>query len=326
MDVQPHALWLNECVGHDCSALVGGKAKALGALLSTGFQVPPGFVITTAAYREHVAHNNLAPELERLLSDSATFEAQMRVAQEIRHLFEASAPSTPLQEEVLSRYAQLDEGPVAVRSSATAEDLAEASFAGQQETYLWVSGAQSVLRHILRCWASLFTSQAIAYRARMRSPVTDLAMGVVVQRMVAAEAAGVMLTIDPISGDRSSIVIEAAYGLGAAVVNGELEPDRWCVDKSTSSIQSRAAGDKRFAYRHDADAGGMRREPVPAQLQRRPCLSDQEVLELASLGKRLEDMMGRTQDIEWAVSPERQVLLLQARPETVWSQSHALTR
>jgi phosphoenolpyruvate synthase/pyruvate phosphate dikinase len=226
---------------------------------------------------------------------------------------------------VLQAHAALAaEAPVAVRSSANAEDMADASFAGQQETYLWILGASEVLRHLVRCWASLFTAQAIAYRAHLGTSVADLAMGVVIQRMVPAESAGVMLTIDPITGDRSAIVIEAAYGLGAAVVNGEVTPDRACVDKVMLEIRSKSIGTKTVAYRFEPSSQGTRLEDVPREIQNKPCVSDAEFLELARLGKHMEQAMGCTQDIEWAIGPgasgEREVFLLQARPETVWSQ------
>jgi pyruvate,water dikinase len=203
--------------------------------------------------------------------------------------------------------------------------MADASFAGQQETYLWIIGAGEVLRHVLRCWSSLFTPQAIAYRAHLKTPVADLAMGVVVQRMVPAEAAGVMLTLDPITGDRSTIVIEAAYGLGAAVVNGEVEPDRFCVDKATLNFRSRSTGVKSVAYRFDPSIQGTTLADVPTDLQQKPCVSDEEMIQLAQLGKRMEQAMGKSQDIEWAIGPDRQIYLLQARPETVWNRSYAPT-
>jgi pyruvate,water dikinase len=240
-----------------------------------------------------------------------------------RRLIENSHLSARLAEEVRAAYATLCEDqalPVAIRSSATAEDLADASFAGQQETYLWVMGGPAVLEHVARCWASLFTPQAIAYRAHRRLPVLDLAMGVVVQRMVPAEAAGVMLTIDPVTGDRSQIAIEAAYGLGAAVVNGEVTPDRFSVDKVTLEIRSRAIARKSVAYRFDLAQQGIRLEAVADAEQTQACLSDDEVVQIAALGKRMERAMGAPQDIEWAVGPGREVFLLQARPETVWSQ------
>jgi phosphoenolpyruvate synthase/pyruvate phosphate dikinase len=329
MGSDPHILWLAECTPERVP-LVGGKATGLGALLREGLQVPAGFAITTEAYREHVERNNLAAELKRLVVDCTTFEAQQRASDEIRALFEASRSTPALEEAILAAYAELSaqgETPAAVRSSAIGEDSASASFAGQQETYLWILGGSEVMRHVVRCWASLFTAQAIAYRAQMHSPVEDLAMGVVVQQMVPAEAAGVMLTIDPITGDQSGIVIEAAFGLGAAVVNGEVDPDRFCLDKHQLTLRSRTIGVKSIAYRFDAAVQGIRREDLPAQLQRQPSVTDAEVIQLATLGRQMEQAMGRTQDIEWAVGPgadgQRQVFLLQARPETVWSQKLA---
>ena len=223
----------------------------------------------------------------------------------MRELFYRSAPAPDLVTQLLAAYERLggDGQPVAVRSSATAEDLDAASFAGQQETYLWLLGAEQVVQHVVRCWASLFTDQAIAYRAQRAVPVTDLAMGVVVQQMVPAEAAGVMLTLDPITGDQSSLIIEAAYGLGAAVVNGEVIPDRFCVGKEAFEIRSRTLGSKDVAYRFDASAAGTRVVPVPPAQQRAWCLSDAEVVELARLGARMEQVLGGPQDLEWAIGP-----------------------
>jgi pyruvate,water dikinase len=187
---------------------------------------------------------------------------------------------------------------VAVRSSADAEDTAEASFAGQQESFLWVSGADQVVDHLARCWASLFTPQAIAYRADRGIGPREVAMGVVVQRMVPATAAGVMMTLDPVTGDRSQISIEACYGLGVGVVSGEVTPDRFALDKVTLGMRSR-------------DCPGV------------PCVTDDELRELARLGKRLERELGGPQDIEWAYGEgapgDRELFLLQTRPETVWS-------
>ena len=315
MSGEPHVLGLEDCTG-DCAQLVGGKATGLGALLREGLQVPPGFAITTAAYREHVARTGLATQLERLLADCTTYEAQLRASEEIRNLFEATALSPGLAEEVLCAHATLcqpAETPVAVRSSASAEDMGDASFAGQQETYLWILGGSEVLRHMVRCWASLFTPQALAYRAQLRTPVTDLTMGVIVQRMVPAEAAGVLFTANPMNG--------------AAVVNGEVNPDRVYVDKELLEIRSRSIGTKTVAYRFDPATQGTRLEDVPRELQNKPCVSDAEIIELARLGKRMEQAMGCSQDIEWAIGAgaggAREVFLLQCRPETVWSQKAA---
>jgi pyruvate,water dikinase len=299
---------------------VGGKAVGLGALLREGLPVPMGFAVTTRAFREHVERNRLGPDIERLLGEAD----RQHVADEIRGMFENSRLSPQLEDEVSTAYQRLCSGsgsaqPIAIRSSATAEDLADASFAGQQETYLWILGSLEVLRHLVRCWASLFTPQALAYRAHRNIGSVDLAMGVVVQAMVPAVAAGVMLTIDPVNGDRSAIVIEASYGLGVAVVNGEVTPDRLCVDKVLLEIRSRSIGAKTVAYRFDPAVQGIRREPVSAEQQTQACLTDVEVIELASSGKRMERAMGRPQDMEWALGPGRELFLLQARPETIWS-------
>ena len=301
-----HVVWLEEC-GPDAAPLVGGKALGLGHLIRQGHRVPPGFAVTTAAYTEGLAAGGRPVTVgDRLAA------------------------------EITAAYRRLggDDGvPVAVRSSATAEDTAEASFAGQQDTYLWVRGAEAVVAHVTRCWASLFTSRAVAYRAQLGIGDDEIAMGVVVQAMVPAEAAGVLLTLDPLTGDRSQVTIEAAYGLGTAVVEGEVTPDRFAVDKVTMELRSRSVGEKAFAYRFDPAAGEMGRVEVPEALRARPCLDDAEVIELARLGKGVEQALGVPQDVEWAVETPgwfpggsgpgtpggRELWLLQARPETVWS-------
>jgi pyruvate,water dikinase len=327
-----HVIGLTDCTS-DCADIVGGKAVGLGALLREGLQVPPGFAITTSAYREHVRHNNIARDIQRILSNCSTYDDQLRASELIRQLFEQTALAPAVEDAIRAAYLEVCQDshlPVAVRSSATAEDMQNASFAGQQETYLWVVGGDEVLRHVRQCWSSLFTPQAISYRARLRTDVTDLAMGVVVQRMVPAEAAGVMLTLDPITGDRSGIIIEAAYGLGLGVVNGEVDPDRLCVDKATLRIRSRSTGVKKLAYRFDPSGQGTRVEDVPRDQESKPCVSDHEVIELARLGLRMEQAIGQPQDIEWAIGPgdggEREVFLLQTRPETVWSQTEQASR
>jgi phosphoenolpyruvate synthase/pyruvate phosphate dikinase len=300
-DPGSHVLWLDECDA-DTAPLVGGKAVGLGHLVRQGHRVPPGFAVTTAAYREALAAGGRPVSVgDRLAAE---------IADAYRRLGGDADP------------------PVAVRSSATAEDTAEASFAGQQDTYLWVRGAEAVVGHVTRCWASLFTPRAVAYRARLGVPDDEIAMGVVVQVMVPAEAAGVLLTLDPLTGDRSQVTIEAAYGLGVAVVEGEVTPDRFAVDKVTGELRSRSTGDKAVAYRFDPAAGQVARVEVPEGLRARPCLDDAEVAELAALGKRVEQALGVPQDVEWAVGPPpsgpgaaggRELWLLQARPETVWS-------
>ena len=316
---------LDGCEPH-LAEVVGGKAIGLGSLLAQGLQVPPGFAVGTHAYREFVSETRLDREIHELLQGAESLEAQADASERIRLLFEAYELTGALREELTRAYEELGgEGqlPVAVRSSAISEDAAEASFAGEHETYLWIQGADAVARAVVRCWASLFTPQALSYFRRVELHAEETAMGVVVQAMVAAEAAGVMFTIDPVSGDRSQITIEGSYGLGEAVVAGEVTPDRYSVDKVTLEIRARALSTKQIAYRFDPEHGEVRLIDVPDGEQKLACLSDQEAVELATLGKRVERALGAPQDIEWAIGPgassTRDVYLLQTRPETVWS-------
>jgi pyruvate,water dikinase len=318
-------LRLEECTPQ-LAGRVGGKAVGLGHLLRQSLEVPAGFVITTDAYRDWVAGRSLEQELARLLEGPADVTADDRASSRIRAAFEAAGLPDEVAGDVCEAYAELGAGedaPVAVRSSATAEDTAEASFAGQQDTYLWVSGASSLLMHVVRCWGSLFTPQAISYRRRLGIPAGEVAMAVVVQRMVAAEAAGVMMTIDPVTGDPSQISIEGSFGLGLSVVGGEVTPDRYSVDKVTFEIRSRTVALKPFAYRLDPATGEVRRFELSPEEGELPCLQDDEVIRIAEVGKRAERALGGPQDIEWAIGPgpggPRQLFMLQARPETVWS-------
>ncbi len=314
---------LNGCGPH-LAEVVGGKAVGLGSLLREELQVPPGFALGTHAYREFVSETGLDREIHELLRGAESIEAQAEASARIGALFDEHEFGGPLRDGLAGAYGELgDDLPVAVRSSAISEDAAEASFAGEHETFLWVQGAEAVSRAVVRCWASLFTPQALSYFRRVGIRADETAMGVVVQTMVAAEAAGVMFTLDPVTGDRSQITIEGSFGLGEAVVAGEVTPDRYAIDKVTLEIRSRTLSAKHIAYRFDPEQGEVRLVDVPEKEQQLSCLTDEEALELASLGKRVERALGSPQDIEWAIGPgpsgTREVFLLQTRPETVWS-------
>lgn len=327
LEMQKYVYWLDECTP-ECADLVGGKALGLGHLTRGEMQVPPGFVVSTAAYRRFLEKTGLADEIGRIVDGATTLKQQREASAQIGTLFDEAHPDGSIAREITSSYERLKVGdepaPVAVRSSATAEDSADASFAGQQETYLWIQGLEEVSHHVTRCWASLFTPQAISYRARLGIPSKEVAMGVVVQAMVPAEAAGVMITLDPVTGDSSQVSIEAAHGIGHAVVSGEVNPDRYAVDKVTLEVRSKIIVAKQIAYRFDAETGSVHSMDVPEEEQTTECVTDAEVAELAKLGKRLERLLGGPQDIEWAIGPgesgARELFLLQARPETVWSQ------
>jgi pyruvate,water dikinase len=208
---------------------------------------------------------------------------------------------------------------VAVRSSATTEDASDASFAGLQDTYLWITQRDEVLRKLRSCWASLYSVESISYRRKRGFPEQSVAMAVVIQAMVDARTAGVMFTRSPTTGDPSVITIEGAWGLGSAVVGGEVTPDRWVIGKITGEIPVREISSK--AIQHlPAAAGGVETVPVAAESQRVACLNDDELQALRAIGRKVERHYARAQDIEWAIDRHsNEILLLQSRPETVWS-------
>jgi pyruvate,water dikinase len=281
--------------------------------------VPDGFAIRTEAYCDHLAATGLDGAIRAVLARVDSLDEQSDAARRIAGLFAEHGLLPPCRDELTQAYRDLGEPPVAVRSSAISEDAIAASFAGEHESYLWIKGADAIGRAVVRCWASLFTPRALAYFRRVDIVAHEAAMGVVVQSIVPAQAAGVMFTIDPVTGDRSQIVIEGSLGLGQAVVAGEVTPDRWTVDKVMLEIRSRTLARKHVAYRFDRAAGEVRAFDVPPEDQGSASLSDDEVVEIASLGKAVERALAAPQDIEWALGPAREVYLVQTRPETVWS-------
>jgi pyruvate, water dikinase len=323
-------------IGRDDVAAAGGKGASLGELLRAGIRVPDGFVVTTAAFRQAVDHVTVRGEPIADRAAALDPQAPEALAAETA-LIRAAVESTPLLpsvvEAITAHYERLcaEAGqrdlPVAVRSSATSEDSAEASFAGLQDTYLWVSGGDSVVEHVRRCWASLYSVESVTYRRRRGIPETDLAMAVVVQQMVGARSSGVMFTRSPLTGDRSVVAIDASWGLGSAVVSGDVTPDSFVVSKVTGEIVRRTVSTKTRWHQPDPSGHGIVETDVPAQLRDVPALGDEEIAQLVAIGRRVEAHYGCPQDIEWAVSrtapPGENVFLLQSRPETVWAKKDA---
>jgi pyruvate, water dikinase len=310
-------------------ALVGGKGASLARLVAAGSPVPPGFTVTTNGYRSTLGAGLLAHIAEPLAGLDPMDTAQLEARSEaIRQRIRALALPTEVEAAIRAGYARICASfgadlPVAVRSSATAEDMPDASFAGQQDTYLWVVGADAVVEKVKDCWASLFTSRAVAYRQHNGISHTDTHMAVVVQKMVDAAAAGVAMTLDPVTGDRSKIVIDSSYGLGELVVSGEVTPDNFTVDKVMLQVTKRRISDKDRELLPDRAARTTVLHSVDAARRQMPSLSDPQVIEIARIAKALERQFAGPQDIEWAIDRERTegegVVLLQARPETVWS-------
>src|SRR3712207_1645130 len=298
--------------------LVGGKAANLGELVRAGLPVPPGFCVTTTAYDLVAQDAGLDWFLDAVAQAPpgdtprlAEHAAAARAA-----LLETPVPED-LSRAIAAGYEGLGDGtsvPVAVRSPATAEDLPTASFAGQQDTYLNVVGDEAVLDATRRCWASLWTDRAVSYRAGGGIDHRDVRLAVVVQRMVGATVAGVLFTANPLTGKRRQAVIDAAPGLGEAVVSGAVNPDHFVVNTATGAILERRLGDKRVRIRPLPGGGTRRVEPEGSEVE--ASLSDDQISALAALGARVEACYGAPQDTEWAIDAGGKIWLLQARPVT----------
>ncbi len=327
----PLVCWLEDC-RKDSIPLVGGKCSSLGELINAGVRVPPGFALTTEGYRRYMAEAGISREIQSLLNglDPQDMEALEKASETIRRMIESQPFSTEMEDMVAEFYRKLSvrcclpAAPVAVRSSATAEDLPGASFAGQQDTFLWIRGAEEVLHHIRRCISSLYTGRAIAYRANQRFDDEHMAISVGVQKMANSFTAGVMFTLHPGNGDRSVIVIDSNYGFGESVVSGEVTPDNFVVNKVTLDILERTISQKDIYYTVDTKTQVNRAIEVPPERQKVQSLMDDEITALAWMGKQIEKHYGRPMDIEWAVDKDLpfggNIFILQARPETVWSE------
>jgi pyruvate, water dikinase len=326
-------LWFEHYQPADAPEL-GGKNASLGTLLGAGLPVPPGFAVSADCYRKALADGGLTGQIDALIAavdprDTASVAA---AGERARALIGALRMPADLDAAIRAAYARLCDQcgggdgdlPVAVRSSATCEDQPDASFAGEHDTYLWVRGGDAVVAHVLRCWASLFTDRGIAYRLERGYRQPGAAMSVGVQQMVRPRAAGVAFTLNPLNGDRSQIAIDASWGFGEAVVSGEVTPDNFLVDKVMGTITRRTISAKTLEYRL-TDADAVTAVPVAAERQSVPCLSDDEIQAVARLARRAEKHYKCPQDVEWAIEEARasdgaqSVLLLQSRPETVWS-------
>ena len=313
--IQPFGALRRDDVGY-----AGGKGANLGELTAAGLPVPPGFVIGAPTYAAYCEQTGLRERLQGLLEgidveDTARLE---QVSAEARALFDATPMPDAIAAEIAEAYSRLcgeGEQPVAVRSSATGEDTAEASFAGMNETFLNIRGGEDVVDAVRRCWRSLFGSRTIYYRARNKLPQTAMDIAVVVQLQIRSTRAGVMFTANPASGSLDEIVIEGAFGLGEAVVSGAVSPDRYLVEKATLAIRRREVHDKELAVEY-APAGGTLERALTPDERKSPVLSDEEINAVAELGRRIEQHYGEPQDTEWAFDPGGGLWMLQSRPIT----------
>jgi pyruvate, water dikinase len=306
-------------LGKSDVSMVGGKAANLGEMLRAALPVPTGFVVTVSAYDEFLEATGVRADLDLLIHLEKEEATRARRADEIRNLIAKTEMPHMIASAVADAYRDIGQGPVAVRSSATAEDLAEASFAGQQDTYLNVQGEAHVLRALQNCWASLYGAHAVHYRATAGFGQSDVRMAVVIQQMVEADRSGVMFTLNPVTNDTTQVLIEAVYGLGEACVSGIVTPDMYIVEKDSGTVLDRQVQrqERQLVRRAVATPSEEFNEWIDVDPERWSAqkLSDQEIGRLAQLGVRLEQHFGRPQDIEWAAQGGA-FYIVQARPIT----------
>jgi pyruvate,water dikinase len=358
---RPIIVWLGEEAASD-TRLVGGKAAGLNAMMKAGIPVPPGFVVTTEAYRQFVLETGIAGYVRYVLEE-VVVSGKPSEYEKASELIRSKFARTPMPhriageiEEAYRRLAKLsgvEEPLVAVRSSATVEDLPDASFAGQQETYLNIRGASSVVEMVKRAWSSLWTARALSYRDSLNVDHEAALMAVVVQKMVNSRSSGVAFTIHPVTGEEDKVVVEAIWGLGEYIVGGKVTPDRFVLSKSNLEILEKRVSEKRKALFYDPRSSSNVEIEIPAteeEVKRlsmkypeiaelivkhgirvdRQALSDEEVKAIARLALNVESHFGKPMDVEWAIDADipspNNIFLVQARPETVWSRRKAVEK
>jgi pyruvate,water dikinase len=301
-------------------------------MIKADIPVPPGFAVTTESYHEFITKAGIRDDIFRVLSDMKVgdIESLNAASAIIQKTIQSSTISENIRMAIEKAYGELCDDcqvlamPVAVRSSATAEDLPNASFAGQQDTYLWIQGAENVVEKVQSCWASLFTPRAIDYRAKNNFPHESVLISVGVQKMVNSKVAGVMFTLNPTDGDLSKVVVEGNWGLGESVVSGSVNPDKFVVDKVVMETSDKTISTKHIECVYDPQAGKVVDADVDDEMQCKCCLEDQEIKALVSMAKVIERHYNRPMDIEWAIDKDldfpENIFIVQARPETVWSQ------
>ncbi|NPA87043.1 MAG: phosphoenolpyruvate synthase [Candidatus Diapherotrites archaeon] len=316
-------VWFEE-VGKEDVPLVGGKGANLGELTRAGFPIPPGFIVTSDAYFYFIKKTGIDKKIFPILDklDVENTKALQEASEKIQKIILEAPIPEEIVHDIVDAYRELCRRAtgsprkcvwVAVRSSATAEDLPQASFAGQQATFLYVKGPEKVVEHVKKCWASLFTARAIYYRTKQGFDHKKVGIAVVVQKMVNSEVSGVMFTAHPVDGS-PKIIIEAAYGLGEAVVSGMVTPDEYVVDKKTLRIIEKKIA-KQTKMVVPKPEGGTEVVEVPPELQEKQKLPDEKIIELADIGRRIEKHYGHPQDVEWALEKGK-LYIVQSRAIT----------
>ncbi len=322
-------VWFKEVTKNDV-AIVGGKGANLGEMTNAGIPVPPGFIVTSSTYFDFLRQTNLSDKIRGLLEpvDVNNSKQLQQVAAEVRQLICRAAMPPEIASQIREAYIAMGRGLVAVRSSATAEDLPDASFAGQQRTFLNVQGDEEVVTAVHECWASLFEARAIFYRVQQNYDHFNVGIAVPVQRMVQSEVSGVMFTVEPVTSDRSKIAIEAVIGLGEMIVSGDVTPDTYIINKDDLKITSKQIAKQEWklirSENGTGDDANVKVLLTPEE-QAQQKISDDEIIALANIGKRLEEHYQFPQDIEWARA-DNQIFVVQTRPVTTIKEKEAEVR
>ena len=310
--------WFNELSDENICCTAGGKGASLCRLHRNGFPVPEGFIVCADAFERFMSGNGLWDRVYAKLDaiDWDKGESLSETGEALRSLVANTPMPDDLAKLLADNYRKLgNDVPVAVRSSGTAEDLDDASFAGQHETFLYVIGEKGLVQHVNACWASLYNDHAIFYRHQKKFDERNISIAVVVQRMVNSEKAGVLFSANPISKDKGSVMIEGAWGLGEGVVQGIVTPDNYIIKKHSYEAEMESVAEKEIMVVRKDEQGGVHEAEVPEHLRSAPVLTADERKELVDLAVRAEEFYGKPQDLEWAVEGGK-IYLLQSRPIT----------
>lgn len=315
--------WFDELPEENLGLIAGGKGASLSRMFKAGFPVPEGFVCCSEMYGAFMEANNLYDTIFEKI-DAIDWDSQASLeetGEAIRNLIKEAPMPEDMKQALIENYRKLqgENPPVAVRSSGTAEDLDDASFAGQQETFLYVIGEDEVVKYVQDCWASLYNNWAIFYRRENKFDEREISIAVVVMRMVNSEKSGVMFSVNPIDQNPDEVTIEATWGLGEGVVQGIVNPDNYVIDKNDYHFVQKSVPKKEIMVVRASERGGSKNKVVPRDMRFEQVLSDEEIKELVDLAKKAQEYYGKPQDLEWAFEAGK-MYLLQSRPITTLDQ------
>ncbi len=312
-----HVAWFDVIPDEELALSAGGKGASLCRMYRAGLNVPEGFIVRAETFTKFMTGTGLRDKILSMIEeiDFQKTSELIDKSKEIRDLIVETEMPEDIASELKEYYAEFHNGPVAVRSSGTAEDLDDASFAGQQETFLFVIGEEDLIRFVKECWASLYNDRAIFYRREKGFKESDVSIAVVVQKMVNADKAGVLFTVNPVTKNPDEIMLEAAWGLGEAVVSGMVTPDNLWINKKTGEVTTEYISEKETMVIRASERGGSKEVEVPEELREAPVLTKEEQRALIDVANKIEAFYGKPEDVEWAIENGR-LYMLQSRPIT----------